>query len=183
MLTQSPSAVPSAQSRTWSIAAFAAEAADDAPRASMIAAPRFATVGMNVLLDPGVVADELVGVLAVDLAVEEVGVLRRRVVAPDRHPPHARDRHADALRELAHGAVVIEPRHRGDLARIEVGGVVERDQRVRVGRVADHEHACTSRLALRDSAAPCAVKIAPLADSRSLRSMPCLRGIAPTSSA
>ena len=41
----------------------------------------------------------------------------------------------------------------------------------------------TSRLALRESAAPCAVKIAPLAASRSLRSMPCLRGIAPTSRA
>src|SRR5918911_5688405 len=45
---QSPSGVPDTQSRTWSIAAFAAEAADDAPRASMIAAPRLATVGMNV---------------------------------------------------------------------------------------------------------------------------------------
>ena len=31
----------------WSIAALAAEAADDAPRASMIAAPRFCTVGMK----------------------------------------------------------------------------------------------------------------------------------------
>src|SRR6478609_2032446 len=48
MLTQSPSAVPSDQERMWSTAAFAADAADDAPRASMIAAPRFATVGMNV---------------------------------------------------------------------------------------------------------------------------------------
>ena len=33
----------------WSIAAFAAEAADDRPRASMIAAPRLPTVGMKVL--------------------------------------------------------------------------------------------------------------------------------------
>ena len=32
--------VPAAQSRTWSIAALAAEAADESPRASMIAAPR-----------------------------------------------------------------------------------------------------------------------------------------------
>ena len=39
--------MPSTQSRTWSIAALAAEAALDAPRASMIAAPRFCTVGMN----------------------------------------------------------------------------------------------------------------------------------------
>ena len=32
----------------WSMAALAADAADEAPRASMIAAPRLATVGMNV---------------------------------------------------------------------------------------------------------------------------------------
>ena len=41
----------------------------------------------------------------------------------------------------------------------------------------------TSRLALRDSASPCGLKIPPFADSRSERSIPCLRGIAPTSSA
>src|ERR1700742_3870585 len=41
--------VPTTQSRTWSMAALAAEAADDRPRASMIAAPRLPTVGMNVL--------------------------------------------------------------------------------------------------------------------------------------
>src|SRR5688572_5731649 len=47
MLTQSPSGEPRAQVRMWSTAALAAEAADDAPRASMIAAPRFCTVGMK----------------------------------------------------------------------------------------------------------------------------------------
>ena len=46
--TQSPSAEPKSQSRAASIVAEAAEAADDEPRASMIAAPRLATVGMNV---------------------------------------------------------------------------------------------------------------------------------------
>ena len=46
-MTQRP-LVPSTQSRMWSIAALAAEAADDRPRASMIAAPRLPTVGMNV---------------------------------------------------------------------------------------------------------------------------------------
>ena len=39
--------LPSTQSRTWSIAALAADAADDRPRASMIAAPRLPTFGMN----------------------------------------------------------------------------------------------------------------------------------------
>src|SRR6266705_369986 len=48
MLTQLPARVPSTQSRTWSMAAFAALAAEDSPRASMIAAPRFCTVGMKV---------------------------------------------------------------------------------------------------------------------------------------
>src|SRR5690606_27147069 len=38
---------PSTQSRTWSIAALAADAAEDRPRASMIAAPRLPTVGMK----------------------------------------------------------------------------------------------------------------------------------------
>src|SRR4051794_26344573 len=46
--THSPSGVPSTQERTWSTAALAADAADEAPRASMIAAPRLATVGMKV---------------------------------------------------------------------------------------------------------------------------------------
>src|SRR6185312_15995272 len=46
---QSSAGVPVTQLNTWSTAAFAAEAADDAPRASMIAAPRFATVGMKKL--------------------------------------------------------------------------------------------------------------------------------------
>src|ERR671929_875649 len=44
--THSPSGVPCTQSRTWSIAALAAEAADEAPRASMISAPRLPTRGM-----------------------------------------------------------------------------------------------------------------------------------------
>src|SRR4051794_36911189 len=48
-LTQSSAGVPSTQELTWSMAALAADAAEDAPLASMIAAPRFATVGMNVL--------------------------------------------------------------------------------------------------------------------------------------
>src|ERR1700730_13833720 len=45
--TQSPTGVPSSHSRAASVVADAAEAADDAPRASMIAAPRLATVGMK----------------------------------------------------------------------------------------------------------------------------------------
>ena len=83
MEVQSPSAVPLTQVCTWSMAALAAEAADEAPRASMIAAPRLATVGMNVLGQPLLVVDGLGGVLAGDLGVEDVRVLGGGVVAPD----------------------------------------------------------------------------------------------------
>jgi hypothetical protein len=44
--TQSPSAEPESQSWAASMVADAAEAAEDEPRASMIAAPRLATYGM-----------------------------------------------------------------------------------------------------------------------------------------
>src|SRR5688500_10797186 len=47
MDAQSFDGVPSIQSRTWSMAALAADAALEEPRASMIAAPRCWTVGMN----------------------------------------------------------------------------------------------------------------------------------------
>ncbi len=43
-----PSGVPNTQSRIWSTAALAAEAALDAPRAAIIAAPRPCTVGIKV---------------------------------------------------------------------------------------------------------------------------------------
>ena len=68
--TQSPSGVPSTQSWTWSIAALAADAALEAPRASMIAAPRFCTVGMKSSSIQLLIADRLGGVRALDLGVE-----------------------------------------------------------------------------------------------------------------
>src|ERR1044072_7043813 len=45
--TQSPSGLPSSQSRAASVVADAADAADEAQRAALIAAPRLATVGMK----------------------------------------------------------------------------------------------------------------------------------------
>src|SRR6266850_5772842 len=48
IVTQSPSREPWVQSRTWSMAALAALAAEERPRASMMAAPRFCTIGMKV---------------------------------------------------------------------------------------------------------------------------------------
>ena len=75
-----------------------------------------------------------------DRRVREVRHLRDRVVAPDRHPPDVGVPGAGLGRELADRPVVVEPRHGRELRRGEVGRVAHGDQRVRVGRVADHQH-------------------------------------------
>ncbi len=88
---------------------------------------------------PGLVVDEFGGVLPVDLAVEQVRVLRGRVVAPDRHLLDVVDRGTGLRRQLAERTVVVEAGHRLDLTRVDVGGVGQRDQGVGVGRVAHDE--------------------------------------------
>src|SRR2546421_2675460 len=66
-------------------------------------------------LEPGLVVDHRPELLAVGLGLEHVRILRRRVVAPDRHLADRGDRLADLLRELRGGAVVIETHHAGEL--------------------------------------------------------------------
>ena len=137
--TQSPSGVPSTQSRTWSIAALAAEAALEAPRASMIAAPRFATRGMNSSRDPGLVVDRVPGARAAHPGVDEVGVLGGRVVAPHGHVRDLGQRPSDLVRQLRPRPVVVEAHHRREALARHAVGVRHRDQAVGVGRVADHQ--------------------------------------------
>ena len=139
-LTQSSVGVPSTQERTWSMAALAADAAEDAPRASMIAAPRLATVGMNVSRQP-LPVDLLGDRLAADLGVEQVGVLARGVVAPDRHPAARRTPGRPSfVGHLGQRPVVVQPHHRAEPVGRDVRRVRAGDQRVGVGRVADHQH-------------------------------------------
>ena len=164
------------------MAALAAEAALDAPRASMMAAPRCWTVGNELLLHPGVVADDLGRRPASDPGPVDVGILGGGVVAPDGHVGDLGDGHPGLGRQLGLGPVLIEAHHGGEALGRDVGGVVHGDEGVGVGRVADDEHPDVGA-ALSESALPWAVKMAPLASSRSLRSMPLLRGRAPTSRA
>jgi hypothetical protein len=65
------------------MAALAADAADDRPRASMMAAPRLPTVGRKVLAFHSVVVDQVLDRFAVDGREAVVGVHGWRVVAPD----------------------------------------------------------------------------------------------------
>ena len=122
------------------MAAEAAEAADEAPRALMMAAPRCCTVGMKAFLVP-LAVHQRVRRLAVDHAEIEVGVLGRGMIAPDQHAADTRHVAAGLLGQLRDGAVVIETRHRGEIARVEIFGVGARDHGVGVGRIADHQYA------------------------------------------
>ena len=151
MLTQSPAGVPSIQSRTWSIAAFAADAADDEPRASMTAAPRCCTVGMNVVLDPRLVADHVGRVAAADLrrgtrrgTASRSGCPRSSccVTSATAAPVFAA---TWALARLWSSRVIAVKRSRPMRRR-----VVHRDQAVGVGRVADDEHPHVARGAGRE---------------------------------
>ena len=81
------------------------------------------------------------GVLPVDLGVEDVGVLRGRVVAPDRHLADVGDGDAGLGGELRDGAVVVEAGQRREALARDVRGVAHRDERVGVGRVAGHRDA------------------------------------------
>ena len=121
----------------------------------MIAAPRLATVGMKVFSSQSWSSDDLGGVLAADLGVEQVGVLGGGVVAPDRHLLDVGDRGAGLGGQLRDRPVVVEAGQRREPLLRDVGGVGHRDQRVGVGRVAGDADAdvvggdLVERLALR----------------------------------
>ena len=99
--------------------------------------------------------DEAMRGLAVDGAEIEIRILRRGMIAPDQHLADLGHVAAGFLGELRNRAVVIEARHRGEIARVQVLRVGARDHGVGVGRIADHQHAdiavrhLVHRLALR----------------------------------
>jgi hypothetical protein len=91
------------------------------------------------LIHPGLV-DKLGRASAVHLGMGQVGVLGRRVVAPDREPAHRSHGHIQPVREQGGRAVVIQTHHRGETLRRDVWGVSACDQRIGVRGVADDEH-------------------------------------------
>ena len=127
------------------MAAEAAEAAEEAPRALITAAPRCCTCGMKFSSIHLCSTSDWPACRR--LGVRQIRVLRRGVIAPDGHAADVGDVRAGLVRELREGAVVIEARHGGEVARLQVLRVGARDQRVGVGRVADHQH---FHLAVRD---------------------------------
>src|SRR4051794_15267641 len=179
--TQSPSAVPDTQVRTWSMAALAADAALDRPRASMMAAPRCWTVGRNVpsiqawssmssaAILPLTSAWKRSGYWVAEWLPQMVMWVMSFTVVPVLAASWAMarlwSRRVMAVKRplSMFGALFMA------MSELVLAGLPTTRMR-------------TSDAALSLSALPCTVKMAPLASRRSLRSMPLLRGREPTSS-
>mmetsp|Transcript_5412 Transcript_5412/g.20319 ORF Transcript_5412/g.20319 Transcript_5412/m.20319 type:complete len:461 (+) Transcript_5412:1263-2645(+) len=96
--------------------------------------------GGEVGLQPRVVVNDVHGLLASDLRVDEVGHLRGGMVTPDGDVGHGLVEDARLERQLALGAVLVEAGQRVKVAAVEVGRILHRDERVGVARVAHHAH-------------------------------------------
>ncbi len=139
--TQSPSAVPSAQVRMWSIGSRSGRgsrrsaACLDDRRAALLhgrdeVAPR---------TRPGRPGDSAALPLTVawcrsgywvELWLPQIVIFLMSVVV-----------RAGLLGQLRQRAVVVEAHHRGEALRVEIRSILLRDQRIGVGRIADHQHA------------------------------------------
>src|SRR5438045_1741226 len=164
------------------MAELAAEAADEAPRASIMAAPRFATVGMNVFSIHERSSTWAAALRPLTLQLKRSGYcvtewlpqIVMRLTAVTGRPSFwaicvtARlwSRRVIAVNclGLMFGALFIA------ISALVLAGLPTTST-------------LTFFLALSDRALPCGLKMPPLAASRSERSMPALRGIAPMSSA
>ena len=160
------------------MAALAADAAEEAPRASMMAAPRLATVGMNSFSShawsptssaaffPSTSQWNRSGYCVVEWLPQMVMCLMDETGAPTLA--------ASWLMARLWSRRVIAVKRPGSMPlalRIAMSALV----------LAGLPTTSTlqSALALAAMALPCTVKMAPLAESRSARSMPALRGMAP----
>ena len=70
--------------------------------------------------------------------MRDIRELGCRVIAPDRDTAKLIGAHLERLRELADGAVVVEPRERGESIGGNVASGCRGDERIRVRRVAHH---------------------------------------------
>ena len=167
---------------TESMAALAAEAAEDEPAGVDDGGSPLLHGGQEVALQPGAVVDDLGDRLPADEGVGVVGELGGRVVPPDGHVGDGRHRHPRLgancpLARFSSRRVMANQRSPG------TSGAFERAMRQLVLQGLPTTSTRTSLAALAAMARPCGPKIPPLTVSRSPRSMPALRGMEPTSSA
>ena len=174
--------MPIIQSRTWSTAALAALAAELAPRASMMAAPRFCTVGMKSS------TSQLWSVTTSEAARSPISAWVMSGYWVAEWLPHTTSLVMSVtatpaflaswpLARLWSSRIIAVNRSAGTpcalvraISALVFAGLPGTSTR-------RSSAACSAR------ALPCTVKIAPLASSRSPRSIPFVRGRAPTSRA
>ncbi len=148
--------VPRTQSRTWSSAAWAADATDEEPRTSMISAPRLATRGTNTSSSHGSTASAppSTSASASGTAIRAPGSVACRTVAcvtsgncvAEWLPQIVRSAMAsgcdvERAGELPERTVVIEAGESGEAVGGNVGRGCRGDQRIGVGRVPHHDDA------------------------------------------
>ena len=96
-------------------------------------------LGDEGILDPCLI-NQVLGPLALDLSVGDIGVLGGAVVAPDGEAFDFGDEAVGLLRELGEAAIVVESGHGGELAGVDVRSSAGGDQCVGVGGVTDHNN-------------------------------------------
>ena len=64
------------------------------------------------------------GAFAADAGMVDVRILRCGVIAPDSHAVNVVNMTVGFRRELCHRAIVVEPRHRCEIARIQMSGAL-----------------------------------------------------------
>ncbi len=180
--TQSPSGVGVVRLTTVSIAAFAADAAELAPRASMIAAPRFCTVVMK---SP---RNQSWSVIAAGAATPfRVALAKSGNWVAEWLPQIARfltcDTGTPAFLASCVSARFWSRRVIANQRSAGTSGALERAIKQLVLHGLPTTRTRTSLAALAAIARPWGLKIPPLTLSKSPRSMPALRGMEPTSRA
>jgi hypothetical protein len=177
--TQSPFAVAVRRPTTVSMAADAAEAADDEPRASMMAAPRFCTVVMK---SP---RSQAASVMTSVAGLPPISALAKSGYWVAEWLPQIATREMSrmstpalrascALARFSSSRVMANQRSAG------TPGALDRAIRQFVLQGFPTTRMRTSEAALAAMASPCGLKIPPFTLSRSPRSMPALRGTEPT---
>src|ERR1700752_1973910 len=109
-----------------SMAAFAADAADDAPRASMISAPRLPTRGMYSFSYQSM-STWSTARSPLTFALKRSGNIVGEWLPQDGQVPTVPDAGPPLPRERSHRAVLVEPRHRGEALVRDVRGVAHGD--------------------------------------------------------
>ena len=82
--------------------------------------------------------DQLDCRLALNACIKKVGVLRRRMITPDRHIGDVGIDRTGFLSDLRDSTIMIKTRHSGELAPRDIRCIVHGDECIRIRGITDH---------------------------------------------